>query len=177
MDRHMEMTVSACYNGESARRLRLLKLLRIALVICLFMAWTYGIAVAAAFLQETSGAATIWILQFVMYTIPATILLALVWIALRRLTRSYDYCLSDDQLEIWDSRGENSRRLMLQINCFSIASFSPEEDAPIHQGREMRAVVSKNDRWALDVRHEGQTVRVWLQPNEELVRILKSYAH
>ena len=175
MDEMMEMTVSACYNGESARRLRLLKLLRIALILCLFMAWTYGVAIAAALVQEESGAATVWMLQFAMYTVPATVLLILVWIALHRLTRSFDYCLSGDQLEIWDSRGEKNRRLLVQINCFSIVAFAPEETAAACRGAVVQATVSKYDRWALDVRHEGQTVRVWMQPNGELAERLKGY--
>ena len=175
MDECIEMTVSACYNGEGVRRIRLLKLLRITLVICLFMAWTYGMAVAAAFVQEGSGAATLWMMQFVIYTIPATVLLILVWIVLHRLSRTYDYCLQDDKLEIWDSKGEKTRKLVAQINCFSIAAMSPEASAASYQGRMIQAAVSKNDRWALDVRHEGQIVRVLLQPNEALAQKLKSY--
>ena len=173
MENLVEMTVCACYNQRGMQRIKRLKLLRIALVICLFMAWTYGVAIAASFVQEGSGAATFWMLQFAAYTIPATALLLLVWIGLRRLTRSYDYCLREDQLEIWT--GDVKRKLVVQINCFSIAAFYPAEEAPSHSGREINAVVSKYDRWALDVRHDGSIVRVWLQPNEEFARRLKSY--
>ncbi len=45
----LEMTVSPVYTGPAVRRLRLLRLLRIALVVCLVMSWIYGIAVTVAF--------------------------------------------------------------------------------------------------------------------------------
>ena len=174
MDKTLEITVSACYNQSSTRRIRLLKLLRIALAACLFMAWTYGIAVAAAFLQEGNGAATLWMLEFVIFTIPATVLLILVCIALWKLTRVYEYCLEDDTLEIWNS-GANRRKLVAQINCFSIASLAPEASAPHHVGRVIHAEVNRQHRLALDVRHEGSIVRVWLQPNAVLTERLEKY--
>lgn len=174
MDELLEMTVTACYNQKSAQRIRMLKLLRIALLICLFMAWTYGIAVAAAFVQEESGAATLWMLQFVMFTIPATVVLILAWVALNKLSRVYDYCMEGDCLEIWNSKGSR-RKLVVQINCCSMTAFSPEETAPAHTGRVISAAVSMCDRWVLDVRHEGFIVRVLLQPNEEFIQRLKKY--
>ena len=95
MEEHIEMTVSACYNQSGMRRIKLLKRLRIALVICLFMAWTYGVSIAAALISEGSGVATRWMLEFVMFTIPATALLILVWAALSRLSRVFDYMLQE----------------------------------------------------------------------------------
>ena len=174
MDKTLEITVSASYNRSSARRIRLLKLLRIALAACLFMSWTYGIAVAAAFVQEGSGAATLWMLQFVIFTIPATVFLILVCIALGKLTRVYEYCLEGDTLEIWNS-GANRRKLVAQINCFSIVSLAAEADAPDHVGRVIHAEVSKHHRCALDVRHDGQIVRIWLHPDDSLLHCLKKY--
>lgn len=175
METILEMTVGLRHHPGVARRIRLLKLLRIALIICLFMSWTYAIAVAAAFYLEGSGAATLWILQYVIYTIPATALLAVSWIGVRRLSRSYDYALEADSLEIWDGASANRRKLVAEVNCFSIASLEPEDEAPSHQGRTIRATVGKQNVWALDVRHEGLTVRVWFQPNEAFVRKLKTY--
>lgn len=175
MDDYIEMTVSACYNAEGSRRIRQLKLLRIALILCLFMAWTYGLAIAAAFVQDGSGMATVWMMRFVAYTIPATVLLILVWYGLHKLSRSFDYCLHNDQLEVWNSRNDTKRKLVVQINCFSLATACPEEKAPACQGRLIDATVSKYDRWALDVRHEGQLVRVLIQPNEELMQRLAYY--
>lgn len=175
MEEHIEMTVSACYNQSGMRRIKLLKRLRIALVICLFMAWTYGVSIAAALISEGSGVATRWMLEFVMFTIPATVLLILVWVALSRLSRVFDYVLQEDQLEIWNCKNESRRALVAQINCFSLICVCPEESAPAFQGRRIDATVSKYDRWVLDVRHEGFTVRVFLQPDEELAKKLKSY--
>lgn len=175
MEDLLELTVCVCYDTVGIRRMRLLKLLRIALIGCLFMAWTYGIAVAAAFVQEGSGAATLWMLEFVIFTVPATVLLLCVWIALRRLTRSYDYCIRGDQLEIWDSRGNVRRKLVAEINCCSIAGFAPVSRADGHSGRVIRATVNKKDIWALDVRHDGWIVRVLLQPDAEFVRRLNTY--
>ena len=99
-----EMSVSVSYDARGTRRIRLLKLLRMAMIVCLFMAWSYAIAVAAAFVQEGSGAATLWLMQFVIYTIPATAVLICAWIALSKLNRAFDYCLAEDQLEIWAER-------------------------------------------------------------------------
>ena len=175
MEEKLEMILSPCYNEQNARRIRLLKLLRIALVICLFMAWTYGIAVAAAFARESSGAATLWMMEFVIFTIPATVLLILVWIALIRLNRVYEYILWNDRLELWSCRGDRHRKLLAEIQCRSLAAFAPVDEAEEHHGRVIRAVVDPHDHWALDVRHEGQTVRVLLQPNPEFIRRLKQY--
>ena len=85
-----EMSVSVSYDARGTRRIRLLKLLRMAMIVCLFMAWSYAIAVAAAFVQEGSGAATLWLMQFVIYTIPATAVLICAWIALGKLNRAFD---------------------------------------------------------------------------------------
>ena len=61
-----------------------------------------------------------------------------------------------------------------------IRNFRKMKKLTIQQLADMihksRATVSKYDRWVLDVRHEGFTVRVFLQPDEELAKKLKSYA-
>lgn len=171
----MEMTLSPSYTLNAVRRLRLLKLLRIVLLGCLVLSWTYGISVAAALIQQASGAATHWILFFVIFTIPATALLILVHLALVRLTREYDYCLTDDILEVYVSNGKNKRKLLLQINCFTITAFLPASEAAAPEGKVMRAILGKNDLWALDFRDEERKIRVLLQPNEVFCRKLTAY--
>lgn len=175
MQHILEMTVSPVYTGRVARRLRLLKLLRTALAACLAMSWIYGIAVAVAFLEDFDGSASHWLLFFVMFTIPATALLVMACLALRRFNREYDYLLQDDLLEIFVSNGNNRRKLLTQINCRSIVTFSPVSQAGSHHGRTIRAVAGAAKAWALDVRHDGQTVRVLLQPNEAFCKQLKTY--
>ena len=171
----LEMTASPVYTGRAARRLRLLKLLRLALAVCLIMSWIYGIAVTVAFLQEFDGRATQWLLFFAMFTIPATALLIMVCLALHRFNREYDYLLQDDLLEIFVSNGHNRRKLLTQINCHSIVAFAPAAQAKTHTGRILRAIAGSAEVWALDVRHEGQTVRVLLQPNDAFCKQLKTY--
>ena len=175
MQQILEMTVSPVYTGRAAGRLRLLKLLRLALTVCLIASWIYGIAVTVAFLQEFDGRATQWLLFFIMFTIPATALLAMVWLALRRLTGEFDYCLDADALEIYTYHRGGKRKLLARINCRSIVFFGPLQHAPSHQGRTIRAAAGSGKVWALDVRHEGQTVRVLLQPNEAFCNRLQTY--
>lgn len=171
----LEMTASPAYTGRAVRRLRLLKLLRVALAACLIMSWIYGIAVTVAFLQEFDGRATQWLLFFSMFTIPATALLVMVCLALHRFNREYDYLLQDDLLEIFISNGHNRRKLLTQINCHSIVAFAPIAQAKPHPGRSIRAVAGSAQAWALDVRHEGRIVRVLLQPDEIFRRKLAAY--
>lgn len=171
----LEMTAGPAYTGRAARRLRLLKLLRLALTVCLIMSWIYGIAVTVAFLQEFDGRATQWLLFFSMFTIPATALLVMVCLALRRLTGEFDYFLDADTLAIYTYHGGGKRKLLTQINCHSIVAFAPIAQAKPHTGRSIRAVAGSGQAWALDVRHEGQIVRVLLQPNEAFCKQLKTY--
>ena len=174
MNETLEITVCSCYDKNGDRKIRMLRLLRIALIVCLFMSWTYAIAVAAAFVQEGSGAATLWMLQFVIFTIPATAVLVAVCLALGRLNRSFDYRLESDRLEIWNSKLD-CRKLVVSVNCFSIAALAPETEAGEHHGRLIHAWVNKRGRWILDVRHEGQIVRILWQPTKELINILEKY--
>lgn len=171
----LEMTVSPVYTRRADRRLQLLKLLRIVLSAVLISSWIYGIFIAAAFLQQTDGKATQWLLFFVIFTIPATVLLILVWRALRRFYREYDYLLQDHCLEIYVSVNPGHRKLLTQINCHAIVAFAPLSQASKHDGPIIRAIVGSAEVWALDVRHEGQTVRVLLQPNEAFCHRLKSH--
>lgn len=171
----LEMTASPTYTGRAERRLRLLKLLRLALAVCLSMSWIYGIAVTVAFLQEFDGRATQWLLFFTMFTIPATVLLVMVCLALRRLTGEFDYFLDADTLAIYTYYGSGKRKLLTQINCHSIVAFAPIAQAKPHTGRSIRAVAGSGQVWAMDVRHEGQIVRVLLQPNEIFRRKLAAY--
>ena len=169
----LEMTASPVYTGRAVRRLRLLKLLRVALAACLIMSWIYGIAVTVAFLQEFDGRATQWLLFFSMFT--ATALLVMVCLALRRLTGEFDYFLDADTLAIYTYYGSGKRKLLTQINCHSIVAFAPIAHAKPHTGRSIRAVAGSAQAWALDVRHEGRIVRVLLQPNEAFCKQLKTY--
>ena len=169
------MTVSPVFTGRAAGRLRLLKLLRLALVACLILSWTYAIAVTVAFLQEFDGRATQWLLFFIMFTIPASALLVMVHLALRRFSRAFDYFLDADTLEIYTYHGGAKRKLLTQINCHSIVAFAPIAQAKPHTGRPIRAVAGSGQVWAMDVRHEGQIVRVLLQPNEIFRRKLAAY--
>lgn len=171
----LEMTVSPSYTAQGARRLRLLKLLRVALAVCLILSWIYGVSVAAAFIQRSDGTATQWILFFGIFTIPATLLLILVHRALTRLTREYDYCLEEDILEIHASNGKSKRKLLLRVNCFTVTAFAPLSNAAEGRFKVIRAALGQNDIWALDFRDEEQRVRVLLQPNENLRKRLASY--
>jgi ABC-type proline/glycine betaine transport system permease subunit len=175
MQQVLEMSASPVYTGRAQRRLRLLKLLHLALIASLILSWTYGIAVTVAFLQEYDGRATQWLLFFVMFTIPATALLIMVHLALRRLNRAYDYCLDSDTLEVYTYCGGAKRKLVTMVNCHSIVAFAPVSQADPHSGRTIRTVAGSNEVWALDVRHEGQIVRLLLQPNEAFQKQLKTY--
>ena len=175
MQQVLEMTACPVYTGRAQRRLRLLKLLHLTLTACLVLSWTYAIAVTVAFLQEFDGRATQWLLFFIMFTIPASTLLVMVHLALRRLNRAYDYCLESDALEIYTYSGGGKRKLVALVNCHSMTAFTPLSQAERHDGRTIRAVAGTAEVWALDVRHEGQTVRVLLQPNEAFCKQLKTY--
>lgn len=171
----LEMTISPSYTAQGAQRLRLLKLLRVALAVCLILSWIYGISVAVALLQQADGTATQWILFFGIFTIPATALLILVHRALARLTREYDYCLEEDVLEIHASNGKSKRKLLLRVNCFTVTAFVPLSTAAEGRFKVIRAALGQNDLWALDFRDEEQKVRVLLQPNEDFRKRLMSY--
>ena len=175
MQQVLEMTASPVYTGRAQRRLRLLKLLHLALTACLILSWTYAIAVTVAFLQEYDGRATQWLLFFIMFTIPATALLIMVHLALRRLNRAYDYCIDSDTLEVYTYSGGEKRKLVTLVNCHSMTAVSPLSQADHHDGRTIRAVAGAAEVWALDVRHEGQIVRLLLQPNEAFQKQLKTY--
>ena len=166
------MTVSGNYGGETLRRIRLLKWIRIILVMGLAMTWTYGIAVAAAFVTDLSGAATQWLLFFAMFTMPATVLLILVWKAISRLTLEFDYVLTDDVLEICSSTNGNRRKQLVCVNCARITAFGPVDQMPGFRGRTIRAARSKANLYALDVAGESQNFRILMQPNAVFIQRL-----
>ena len=172
MNETLEITVCSCYDKNGDRKIRMLRLLRISLIVCLFMSWTYAIAVAAAFVQEGSGAATQWLLFFAMFTMPATVLLILVWKAISRLTLEFDYVLTDDVLEICSSTNGNRRKQLVCVNCARITAFGPVDQMPGFRGRTIRAARSKANLYALDVAGESQNFRILMQPNAAFIQRL-----
>jgi len=170
----LEMTVSRNPDSRFDRTIRRLKLFRMLLIVCLAMAWIYGFSVAAAVLADASGAATLWSLYFVMYTIPAGVVLILVCHAIARLTREYDYVLTDEALDIFVSTNGTKRKLLIHIDRSNMQSFGKAEDMP-SADKMIRAACGNHDLWGLDIRRNGSKVRVLLQPNEIFRRKLAAY--
>ena len=170
----LEMTVSRALDTKNDRTIRRLKLFRMLLIVCLAVAWVYGISVAAALLESASGAATLWSLYFVMYTIPAGVVLVLVCYAIARLTREYDYVLTDEALDIFVSTNGTKRKLLLHIDRYNMQSFGKAEDMPAAD-KTIRAACGNHDLWGLDILRNGRTVRILLQPNEIFRRKLAAY--
>lgn len=170
----LEMTVSWVLDTKNDRTIRRLKLFRMLLIVCLAMAWVYGISVAVALLANASGAATLWSLYFMMYTIPAGVVLVLVCHAIARLTREYDYVLTDEALDIFVSTNGTKRKLLIHIDRYNMQSFDKAEDMPV-AGKMIRAACGNHNLWGLDIHRNGSTLRVLLQPNEIFRQKLTAY--
>lgn len=170
----LEMTVSRALDTQNDRMIKRLKLFRNLLLSCLAVAWIYGVSVAAAFLEDTNGAATRWILYFDMYTIPAIVMLGLICYAIARLTREYDYALSDEAMDIFVSTYGTRRKLLIHADRHSFLAFGKVEDLPVVT-KTIRAACGDHDLWGLDIRRNGERSRILLQPNEAFRRRLTTY--
>lgn len=171
----LEMTVSRGYDNQTGRRIRLLKGIRAVLILGLVLAWIFGISIAAALVSEMSGAATRWMLFFAMFTIPAATLLILVWRAIRKLTKEFDYLLNEEGLEIDTSLGGTRRKPLVRIRRGCMVAFGRQAELPPARGKVILAACGQEDLWALDTCEDGQPVRILMAPNEAFQRRLRSY--
>lgn len=172
----LEMTVSTNYNSQTQRRIRMLKKIRIFLIVGLTMAWIYGISVTVALLTDLNGAATQWLLFFAMFTLPATVLLVLIWRAITRFEREFDYFLTEEGLEICVSINGNRSKRLLWIKRSSMLRFGPLDAMPDAPGRVIRATCGSDPVWALDTVEDGFYQRILLQPNEAFRSQLSKFA-
>lgn len=175
MQEVLEMTAGRGYNPRTMRRVRLLKGIRLALILGLILAWIYGISIAVALVSEMTGAATQWILFFAMFTLPAVTLLILVWRAVNRLTKEFDYLLTGEELEIHSSINGTRRKPLIRVRRSCMTAFGREADLPPARGQVIRAACGREGLWALDVSEEGRQIRILMEPNADFQRRLAAY--
>lgn len=171
----LEMTVSRDYGNRTGRRIRMLKGIRTVLILGLVAARIYGIAIAAALVTELNGAAAQWLMYFGVFTIPAATLLILVWKAVNKLTKEFDYLLTGEYLEIHSSTNGTRRKSMIRVRRGCMMAFGREAEMPPARGQVILAACGRENLWALDVTEEGRNTRILLAPNEDFQRRLTTF--